>query len=314
MAEPTTISRINITPASAWISRLGDIKLEVYAGIMGVESVTNPGKAAEFVTFYGLLYEEDFGFSNYQALDLVPTLASSYECLARSEEPEEFSFDSKLTNTWVLLTEQTKELTLGCQMATCARNQYLSGDTCEMCPDNTLSDEGSTTVEDCEPCYDGYETTHPLSSSCTLSPHFDTTINTSNGWRIMFVTGETDNGWKADVEYMEFRTSQDCDPLSAVDTTDGTPIESGNAGGDYWSARHAFVDNTRIWGGRRYDGEIFFVGMTFPSSDVSVKCLYTRQGNVNIRKLRVQALTDVDTWSNVYIKEGLDTNEFTFSW
>jgi len=53
--------------------------------------------------------------------------------------------------------------------------------------------------------------------------------------------------------------------------------------------------------------------MTFPS-EVPVKCIYVRQDRVNLKKLRVQALTDVDTWSNVYIEDGFDTIDFTISW
>lgn len=61
------------------------------------------------------------------------------------------------------------------------------------------------------------------------------------------------------------------------------------------------------------DTEVFYLGMTFPS-EVPVKCIYVRQDRVNLKKLRVQALTDVDTWSNVYIEDGFDTIDFTISW
>jgi len=208
--------------------------------------VNSSTKQSDFVHFYGLLYEEDVGFSTSAPLDLTPTLASSYDCLARSEEPGEFSFNSKLSNSWVLFTPNTKELSLSCQMSSCGQNQYLSGGTCEQCPENSLSDEGTTTVDDCEPCYPGFELAHPLGTSCSLSSEFDTSIDTSNGWRIMALSteDETVEDSKLPIEYMEFRSSPDCDPGSKVDTASGTPFGSNDNGG---GPENAFVDDGSKW-------------------------------------------------------------------
>lgn len=120
----------------------------------------------------------------------------------------------------------------------------MSGETCEQCPENFVSDEGTTTVDDCEPCYPGMELAHPLGASCSLSSEFDTSIDTSNGWRIMAVGYETIEGGKLPIEYMEFRSSPDCDPGSKVDTASGTPIGSNDNGG---GPENAFVDNSSKW-------------------------------------------------------------------
>eukprot|EP00994_Dinema_validum_P003064 NODE_16_length_4062_cov_51.441316_g12_i0.p1 GENE.NODE_16_length_4062_cov_51.441316_g12_i0~~NODE_16_length_4062_cov_51.441316_g12_i0.p1 ORF type:complete len:1278 (-),score=345.26 NODE_16_length_4062_cov_51.441316_g12_i0:229-4008(-) len=91
----------------------------------------------------------------------------------------------------------------------------------------------------------------------------------STQWRIE----RTPSNWAWDVKEVQFYSTPDCS--TRIQTTGGSPINSGNAGGS-WGPQSAFDNNQgSAWGGRKAADGIW-VGYKF-STTVTVKCVKVLQ-------------------------------------
>jgi len=192
---------------------------------------------------------------------------------------------------------------VSCSFSQCLWNSYLSNGVCAQCPSNQISLQGSTSLSDCEPCPGGTYLENPLSAACTISEDYQE-ITSSKGWRLWAHESHTVSGWAWDVEQLEFYSSDDCSGSKVA--SDGTPLDSGNAGSG-WGPDRAF--NNGPWGGREDEFNHFYIGMMFNSAKL-VRCIkFTNFGDKPAIEVRVQAYNDIDkVWENAYIKKDLDLN------
>jgi len=115
LEEYSEISKVIVKPLDdpEWfLSRMQNLQVEIYAGITGEDNIVDPDYAHNYdFEFIGLLDSTEIGFSDEIAgggdpIEISVNLASSFDCPGGSSN-EAFSFASKLSNTWVLLTENT---------------------------------------------------------------------------------------------------------------------------------------------------------------------------------------------------------------
>ena len=196
-----------------------------------------------------------------------------------------------------------------CQFSICLTNQYLSNNKCVQCPNNFRSSEGSTSISDCEKCPDGTSLQHPLSKQCTVDESFEE-ITEATGWRIWAPDYDTSAGWAWDVAELEFYDNFDCTG-TPIDSSEGSLIESGNAGGG-WTAGNAFDGYTgSAWGGRPDSDGLFYLGLNFGQKLKQVLCVKLYKRDKYVINVRVQAYKN-GIWKNAWIENDLPSSG-TFS-
>jgi hypothetical protein len=250
------------------------------------------------------------GYGAYKSLEVTST-----DCTGGSIDADGYSLNylSEYGETYIVVTSNTAvagqaslHFSSTCVVTGCLRSQYMGGDgTCQACPAGTVSTTGSPmSIDDCVPCPGGLVLSHPKSSVCVLSTEVDPSIATATGWRLWTPEQFTLRGWTWDIIRIRFYASADCSADSEVDTSSGTPIDSGNAGTG-WGPSNAF--GSWRWGGRSDDQGLFWIGMDFADASVSVRCVVLEQVAQNAAtELRVQAKqSGEEVWRNVWIAKDL---------
>ena len=183
-----------------------------------------------------------------------------------------------------------------CQLSICLNNQYVSNNMCVQCPMNFWSSEGSTSISDCEKCPDGTFLEHPLSKQCTVDEKFEE-ITEATGWRVWASKFDTPSGWVWDVPELLFYDNFDCTG-TPINSSEGSPIDSGNAGSRL-GAENAFDGNTRSkWGGRHNSDKLFYLGLDFGEKLKQVHCVKLHQSSSHYaNNIRVQAYKN-GSWKN----------------
>jgi len=183
--ESVDVSRIVIYATDnpdkpQWLDRLADLTVDVFADVTGLGYGSDTfGKDVEFV---GLLGKFQTGFSRQDKSPKeieTSSLADSYPCPRKQSDPPtpEHKTKSQLGGGWILVAPNDgnvgdgtqTEIVLTCQVSDCSRNHYMNGGKCKRCPDNHLSNPGSTSINQCEPCFrieSGYIRPHPLALAC----------------------------------------------------------------------------------------------------------------------------------------------------
>jgi len=202
---------------------------------------------------------------------------------------------------WVLIEGTSglngkTQVTANCEVNECQYEQKLTGGQCVPCKSGESG---------CKTCPAGLEF---LISTCVLQNTFKE-IERSTQWRIWAPDFHTMRGWVWDVSDLKFYSDIEC---TGNYFNNGTPIDSGNAGGG-WSAANAFDNNIfSRWGGRSDEDDLFWLGMSFQDS-ILVKCVsFLDHENNGVTQLRVQAWeSSINSWQNVQIARNLQAGQRT---
>jgi len=185
-------------------------------------------------------------------------------------------------------------LVASCDVNECQYGQKKEGGKCVPCEVNE---------NNCVRCPGGL---YFLISACLLVESYKE-IESSKKWRIWAPEYHTEKGWNWDVNDLKFYGSTDCNDIIF---NNGTPIDSGHAGGG-WGPRNAFdSSNNSAWGGRSDADKLFWVGMEFLDSK-RVKCVsFLDRSGSGVTQLRVQAWeSGSNTWQNVMIEKNHQPGE-----
>merc|ERR1712232_529252 len=139
----------------------------------------------------------------------------------------------------------------------------------------------------------------------TLNPTMSRIIS-STGWRIWASPSNLEENWAWDVDELEFYNNLDCTGNKI--STNGAPIDSGNAGSG-WGPDNAF--GGWVWGGRPDSGGVFWIGMLF-SSTTSVRCIRIKNSDWGkaAYEIRIQAFdTNLNEWEDAWIARDLDISK-----
>lgn len=200
-----------------------------------------------------------------------------------------------------------------CKVNTCHVGQYMDVDigTCMTCPTGHVSVAGSVSLDSCISCIaDGLEPVGPFSKDCKISLKAYPSLNTGKSWRILLPADQSVSGYSADVDELEFYSSDDCNPQSKISTAGGIAFSSGYYDNN-WRPELAFNGWWR-WGGRTDNRNLLYLGITF-NRTVTVKCIKYIQPALMVNELRIQAKSEnEENWNNVLIVRSIPnmTNVF----
>jgi len=196
-------------------------------------------------------------------------------------------------------------LSYSCRQTQCLANHYLSpSGSCTQCPSNSLSDIGSTSIDDCKRCPAGTYLPHPLASNCHVSENFNE-VEQAKGWRLWTPGSHSTTGWSWEVMNVSFYSDMSCQTLISPS---GLPIDSANAGFNYRADNAFGIDNGDTWGGRLDDDETLWIGMMFDLA-IGVKCIEVKSYNDHVHDIRVQAYNEIkNEWENAWIQDSMDTS------
>jgi len=204
-----------------------------------------------------------------------------------SEGATSIEYEAIHNEAWVLVrTNSIVTFEASCVVDQCQVGQKKIGGKCVPCAGND---------DNCEKCPGGLEF---LISTCVTSESFKE-ITSSKKWRVWAPSHHTMRGWVWDVFDLEFYSDLEC---TGTKYNDGSPIDSGNAGGG-WNPASAFDSSDwSAWGGRSDEDELFWIGMEFDDQkDVSCVSILDNENN-GVTELRIQAWEeDTSTWQNVKI-------------
>jgi hypothetical protein len=220
---------------------------------------------------------------------------------------DSLNYKSDYSQTYILIPpisgKSTIEVDVNCEFTQCPTNQYKDNGECIQCPNNGRSDPGSTSLSDCVECPGGSFLPHPLSKQCAVLTTYEE-ITSATGWRIWAPEFDTNSGWVVDIAEIEFYNNLDCSGAS-IDTSQGTAVDSGNAGFSYEPYNAFDGEFNSIWGGRWDEDGTFHVGMDFGNNMKQVRCvkLYMRDTHY-LLSVRIQAYVD-GMWKNAWIEDKL---------
>lgn len=246
-----------------------------------------------------ITYGSEAAYGSYQSL----------KTSKRCSSVDSLTYESDYGETFILLPPvdggSTTNVVVSCSLTRCLSNQYLSNDECVQCPNNGRSAPGSTSIGDCQECPGGTVLPHPRSMQCALTDNYEQIVSATK-WRLWAPDFHTVRGWVWDLLEIEFFGNVDCTG-SAIDTSLGTAIDSGNAGGNSWKASNAFDGSMwSAWGGRYDSDNIFYIGMDFGNTLQTVRCVKLHTGDTTnkVVNVRVQAYSG-GKWRNAWIEENL---------
>ena len=220
---------------------------------------------------------------------------------------DSFTYKSDYGQTFILVPPNTEgstiQMEVTCSFSECLSNQYLSNNNCIQCPNDGRSDPGSTSLADCQECPGGTFLPHPLSPQCAALETYEE-ITSASQWRVWAPDYDTYSGWVLEVLELEFYDNLSCNG-SPIDTSQGTALDSSNAGSG-WGPSNAFDGwYSNSWGGRADSNGVFHVGLDFGQVQ-EVRCikLYRRDTHY-ASNVRIQANVN-GKWRNAWIEKNLD--------
>jgi len=250
-------------------------------GIASLNLCSSSGSATAYI--YDRFPTSVITYSAPGAYGAFKSLSASTSCSGGTST----EYEAVHNEAWVLVrTNSAVTLEASCTVDRCQVGQKKVGGKCLPCQGDD---------DNCEKCPGGLQF---LISTCIISESIKE-ITSSKKWRIWTPGYHTLRGWLWDVFDLEFYSNLDC---TGMKYNDGSPIDSGNAGGG-WNPAKAFDANDRsAWGGRSDADELFWIGMEF-GSEKDVKCVSILDNPDNgVSELRIQAWEeDTSTWQNVKI-------------